>query len=1433
MKRTAQLRILLGLLPIGLVLSALCSCGYLSTHHNREADSLNRLSYGYHYKNLDSVQLLATQAYSSAGGDVNAKAEALNNLAFYAFMRMDFEQSANLLAKVYDACNNELELLIADIGMMKICQRTAANKEFYDHRNSALSRMRHIDEERSALSESEQQRFTYAQTEFHIVSSIYYYYLQQEEQSLEEINLVDPIAAVEKDTAQLLYYYYMKGSGGLCPGKDESEIAVREFDYLSKCIALSHECGYVYFEANCLQAYAELLINDTGRKAIEENRKTTLKLLNTDEVADSLLPINLAGKALQLFMRYGDDYQIAGTYRTIATCQLAARQYTEAIISLQQALDYVSKHHERYYDCTDSTHRLSTYCADDTLCLEKRWLTDKRIQTVPEWIARIREQLCLAYSGLGMKRESDYNRNIYLDILDVTRQDKELESRYDLLEAESRQLNFWLFTIVALLVVTLPLFWWLNKRWKRNNAEQIENLKLILEICRKITASLPAKVMERDDIGEYIREAVRTDLTQLFGPCEVSVDLDSKRLQVQTDHRLNREQQTTLNVLAPYVAWAIENGSTLLSLDEEQQSIETERYIHQQHIADNKRQNIVKKACFAILTGITPYLDRIIHEVNKLKSLPASDCSADNYELRRKKYVYIAELTDKINEYNDILSAWIKMKQGSLALNIGNFQLNDLFDIIRKGRKKYEAKGQTFTVEPTPSVVKADKALTLFMLNTLAENARKYTPDGGTIAVYARETDTYVEISVKDNGIGLSADDLRCLLEEKVYNPDKRGMDDSGNREMLHCNKGNGFGLMNCKGIIEKYRKTNALFSVCAFSIESEKGKGSRFFFRLPKGVAKSLTALLLLLLPMTGMANDVSYYDASLEVASRYADSVYFSNVNGRYADAIQFVDSAIVYLNKHHRQYSKETADSMALTGQGEAAEITWWYQLFDTDYHVILDIRNEAAVAALALNDWDTYRYNNLAYTRLYKLLGEDSSLEEYCKEMQRSSTNKTVSIVLCLLILLILASAYYLLYFRRRILYRLNLEQVLEINLEIVTSSMSPMRDSDEMDALPQRILQSSFASMNDLFDLRSMGLAVYDEAGKKLHYAVYPSSDHRDELCAELKRCYEEQSASEMPEKGTVCLPLTTELQDEEHCLGAFVLVRNRMDSYHEDERLMVRLIAKYLSVVVMNVVVRMNSKYRDIELARDEKTRTLHEENQIYVQNQVLDNCLSAVKHETLYYPNRIKQIAERLLQPVNPAEELEQTAAMEELVSYYKDVFTILCSCASRQLEEVTFKRTTIQVADLMAHAQKYLSKLNRKRNHPLTLHTEACALRAIGDEVLLKFLLENLIGAACASAEEGSLRLTATEEAGFVRFGLSDSRGVYTEEELNSLFYPDRERMRTDEAGRLTGTEYLLCKQIVRDHDEYTGLRGCRMNAEPQNGGGFTIWFTIPRKP
>ncbi len=99
--------------------------------------------------------------------------------------------------------------------------------------------------------------------------------------------------------------------------------------------------------------------------------------------------------------------------------------------------------------------------------------------------------------------------------------------------------------------------------------------------------------------------------------------------------------------------------------------------------------------------------------------------------------------------------------------------------------------------------------------------------------MYAHATDAYVEISVEDNG-RRTFSRRYCAYHwvEKVYDSRAIGMKNAtADPDELKENKGSGFGLMNCKGIIEKYKKTNELFRVCVFNIESEPGKGEPFLF--------------------------------------------------------------------------------------------------------------------------------------------------------------------------------------------------------------------------------------------------------------------------------------------------------------------------------------------------------------------------------------------------------------------------------------------------------------------------------------------------------------------------------------------------------------------------------------------------------------------------
>lgn len=1425
-----------------LILTALFSCAdMVPTKEVRLVDSLNGKAYDFRFINLDSSYKYARTAYRTVNLYKSGQAEACNNMGFCAFMLMDYDRSETLYKEVFKLTKNELELLIADIGLMKLYQRTAMNKEFYDYRNSAVRRMKRIREEGDMFADRhETRRLNYAYSEFFLVSTLYYYFLQQRSEASLSFNQISE-EKISADINQLLYYQYIKGTTSLLDSEEPDDKQLKQFDDLYNVWRKATQQKYSYFEGNALQGLANLMTTPREYEFFLARRGHILNQFHFP--VDSLLPLRLAQSALKKVKSYNDLYQIGNTYVTIGKYLNGHGCYTEALDSLTKALNCVNRHHFLYYHGrTNSSDRLTVYLDGDTTFTGVPWITEEKVKTVPEWIGRIREQLSVSYAGMGLRKQSNYNRNIYLDILTFTRQDKEFESRFQSLQAGSKQLTAILFFVIIGLVLVVILFIVINKRSKQRNEVDMERLQKILLLCRDITSSIPMN-----------EPLIQKGIDSLFGKdCLTFSVTEEGKASFQSTHKLSRENRAFIHILEPYVQWAADNEQMTAILSDERSQLDKQRYIYEQHIAGNKRQNLIKKSCLAIVTGITPYIDRILNEVHKL----TDKGFINDPRIKKEKYQYIDELVTKINEYNDILALWIKMKQGTLSLNIETFHLNELFELVGKGHRAFEMKKQKLHIEPTLELVKADRALTLFMINTLAENARKYTPEGGNVKIYAHSTDEYVEISVEDDGPGISPEDVSRIIGEKIYDSSEIGMKNAVDPEELKENKGSGFGLMNCKGIIDKYRKTNELFRVCLFNIESEPGKGSRFFFRLPLGVRKTLSVLLLVLLPFGMMSCDESIpsneqlvqntqpknnfsdsiHEELLSAASDYANAAFFANVDQKPELALQYADSAIDYLNQYYREYAPQTLPRryMSLVGEGTPAEIQWWNSLFTTDFHVILDIRNEAAVAFLALKQLDAYYYNNAAYAALYKLQGEDQSLEGDCKLLERSTTNKTVGILICFIMLAVAIVGYYILYIRKRWQNRMNLEQILEINRKVFAASLlrpqeesaeALQREEDTLKEIPQCIVDEAFDSVNELLTIDLMGIAVYNEAAHRLEYASKPFQ----KMPEIVQKCFDNKLF--LQEEQFQALPLMVEVGEENQCVGVLCLER-REGTERAADHLLFELVARYVAIVVFNAVVKMAMKYRDIESAHEEARRASWEDGMLHVQNMVLDNCLSTIKHETVYYPNKIKQIINKLnSQQLNEEEEKECVIAITELIEYYKGIFTILSSCASRQLEEVTFRRTVISVQDLFATANKYIKKVSKNFSHTIEWQMKPIDAKVIGDINQLRFLLENLIDEALTVQEEGVISLEARKEDEYVRFFFTDTRRDKSVLELNQLFYPNLDRM-TGPNGELIGTEYLVCKQIIRDHDEFAGRRGCRINAEPAENGGFTVYFTIPRR-
>lgn len=1369
------------------VLLVLSGCSSVSHKARQRVEYLNHRAFDMRYSNLDSVTYYAKQALAITGNYKTGKAEAYNNLALAALMRQDFPTAEQYYSMSEECSNNQLEHLISDVGMMRVTQRTASNKRFFDYYNKASKSIYHLKEEIEALDEHDRVRFTIAESDFHLAASTYFYYMQQEDRAKEELKQLNLYEVAKSDSIQWIYGTYVWGTSGLRESDDTSSLIIDEFDDLLHALYMSRVKGTVYLEANIVQTFSELLTDSVWSKTVFSQRHPELAFINNQEVVDSLLPIKLSELSLEMFQEYGDNYQIAGARRSLSQILFSYGRYEEALEQLQLALNDINDYLLHLDAKMAEDCKLELAAIRDSIPVEVKMLDKYPLRIVPQWLANIRESISMTYSALGDKDASDYNRNIYLDILDRTRQDKELESRFDQLESESAFMGILLVVVLCIVILGIIGFWFLNKTWRKKNATAIERLGRVAALCNSLSSNFP--IDEEEVQGQIIG--------------------------------LESEDSSLVDLIQPYQTWASQYAATLAELEESHELLEKERYLHEQHLADNKRQNLEKRTCMSIVYGITPFLDRIMNEVRKLKM-------EETEEVRQERYLYIRELVDRINEYNDILSLWIRMKQGSLSLHVENFALSDLFETISKGHRTFQQKQQTLDVQSTTACVKADKALTLFIINTLAENARKYTPSGGTVTVKAEQTDQYVEISVSDTGRGLSEADINRILNEKVYDSSQIGLgsaDKEANDE-LRKNKGYGFGLMNCKGIIEKYKKTNALFNVCKFGIESKLGVGSRFFFRLPKGVIRLVA---LLLFSLFGRMGDVYAQPSErlLEQASRYADSTYYKNVNRDYAAALVYADSACLYLNRYYAEKYAGGTRLMSMSREDGLAELDWWNYGVETDYHVILDIRNEAAVASLATCQWELYKLNNQGYTRLYKLLGEDDSLEAFCRSMQRSASNRILAIWLIVILVVVFLAAYYMLYFRHAQTYRMNMEQALLANRKIL--NLNRVEDL-------KPVLDSIYPDLNDIHPIRGLAVLI-DDGGKNVFQPVATNSQLITPLVeSQLSKCASAMQPIWDNSSGSRFEPLTVEIGGEVFKVGSFAFIQSDTEYSTQDE-ILNNLILHYLAIMIYQTLIRLTLKQSDVELAEDEKRRTIFEENQLHVQNMMLDNCLSSLKHETMYYPNRIRQMVDLLLKKTGDGVEEDQINAMHELMDYYKEVFTLLSSCASRQIVNVKLNRSKVSVIELFAYMQRYFKKVTKKIHQDWTLTTECAGdCFVVGDEHLLRFMMENLVDAAVqldGSPSCPGFTMNAEKDGDYIRFSFTDPRGAYTQEYLNALFYPSLERMNADENGRLRGIQYLIARQIIRDHEELCNHRGCRINAEVGiDGHGFVLWFTLRNK-
>ena len=1137
-------------MKIRTVLLSLClifvACSSVAERDVMAVEEGNDLAYRLRYSDVSASLQAAKEAYSCSSNNSDGRAEALNNMAYVAYQQMRYDQALRLLQKVHDLSRNQLELLCADVLTMKIMQRIGRGKSFFDSRLRAQKRLRRILSEESNLTERQQHRLHYALTEFHIVASTYYYYLGQDAAAQDEIQEAARYVNLETDTTQWLYYHYMLGSGGLVEGTPE-EVTITEFDHLIRVYTLARANHFTYFEANAVQSLSAMISDSVKAELLKQQRLDAYSYLYEHHrrwQSDSSLSSRhqfaaaLSHHSIALFQEYCDLFQTACALRTLGEVYFSAGHYDAALRSFRSALHLASNHRRSPYQVTP-------------------------------WLAGIHENLSLTYSALGNKHLANEHRNKYLDLLDQSRQNRELDSRKALLgqEAHREQIQFLFLLLLVVVVIILSVTYY---RQLNNRSRSFE------QRVRKICSS--------DDC-------------------------------VQATQRLQKLLQ--------------ENEEHLEESREECQIME-QRILHEQ------RRHILQRTKLSVVYAIIPYLDRVIAEVKKLDR-KEGDVAAH--------LTYIQELCSGMMAVNDRLTSWIQMQQGRLSLQVTRFPLADVLHVISMQQYAFSQQHLTLEVPETKLQVKADKPLTLFMVNTLVDNARKFTPEGGKVSARVDATDDYVEISICDTGIGLSPEDVKTLCDSKVYDPSHIGTSKEG--------KGFGFGIMNCKGIINSYRKLSSLFSVCDFGVESEIGKGSRFWFRLPR-----VLPLLFLMLPSL-------FVGATPQRSSELYDSTFAANVEGRYADAYLFADSAIRLME-------------------------------MPVDTPLLVLLYNEQAIAAQALGRWEDYRQSNAECVRLHRLLSTDSSLASDCQRLEKMTGDSRVLYVLIVLLLIASLTLFYMVVLRHRLRHRASLDDLYQRLTNV-------LRAFPENAAVLDGELQSVIRGLDQ----------------PQLRHSV---EELRQMLSSQLRQVQETEAT----------------LQETE-----------------------------------------------------EKAQRWRFEHDRLYVMNQILDNSLSTIKHETMYFPSRIKQMAE----------ETHLEESLLDLVTYYRHIYMLLYEQAQGQTDQSPLRIQPIAVRELFAYAEQ---------THGIKCQPTDVWVK--GNEMFLQLFLDQMLSVVPASA-----RLSVEVREG-MNYIICDVEGQQlSAQQLSELFSPQTERM-----------EYLVMRQIVREHDAACGHPGLRLVAE-NTEQGYRISFSL----
>ena len=239
--------------------------------------------------------------------------------------------------------------------------------------------------------------------------------------------------------------------------------------------------------------------------------------------------------------------------------------------------------------------------------------------------------------------------------------------------------------------------------------------------------------------------------------------------------------------------------------------IGTNTDIHDQKMKEQQKDEFIGIASHEMKTPLT-----MVKAYLQLMELTLDDQNSNAYLYAKKANQSVERLNDLIAELLDAS----KIQNGKLNYNITNFCFDE---IIEHAIENFSHTSPTHAIVKTGMVrrqVAGDKERLQQVVTNLLSNAIKYSPGKTTVFIDTKMVGVNVNVSVKDNGIGIGSRHLSKIFE-RYYR-----VEDHAIRF-----QGLGIGLYISAQIIERHN--GKIWAT------SEEGKGSTFSFSVPIQPAK------------------------------------------------------------------------------------------------------------------------------------------------------------------------------------------------------------------------------------------------------------------------------------------------------------------------------------------------------------------------------------------------------------------------------------------------------------------------------------------------------------------------------------------------------------------------------------------------------------------